>query len=39
MKKIQEYIQNKVKCDYECDQMILKEYIDLFTSEPVKTSK
>ena len=38
-KKIQEYIQNQLKEDLEYDQMSLKEYIDPFTGEPVKTSK
>ena len=38
-KKIQEYIQNQLKDDFEYDQMTLKEYIDPFTGEPVKTSK
>lgn len=38
-KKIQEYIQNQLKEDLECDQMTLKEYIDPFTGEPVKQSK
>ena len=35
-KKIQEYIQNQLKEDYEYDQMKLREYIDPFTGEPVK---
>lgn len=34
--KIKEYIQNQLKEDYEYDQITLKEYIDLFTGEPVK---
>ena len=38
-KKIQEYIQNQLKEDWEYDQMTLKEYIDPFTCEPVKQSK
>ena len=38
-KKIQEYIRNQLKEDFEYDQMTLKEYIDPFTGEPVKTSK
>lgn len=38
-KKIQEYIQNQLKEDLEYDQMSLKEYIDPFTGEPVKSSK
>lgn len=38
-KKIQEYIRNQIQSDWEYDQMTLKEYIDLFTGEPVKQSK
>ena len=38
-KKIQEYIQNQLKDDLEYDQMTLKEYIDPFTGEPVKSNK
>lgn len=38
-KKIQEYIQNQLKEDWEYDQMSLKEYIDPFTGEPVNQSK
>jgi len=38
-KKIQEYIQNQLKEDWEYDQMTLKEYIDPFTGEPVKQRK
>lgn len=38
-KKIEEYIQNQLKEDLEYDQMTLKEYIDPFTSEPVKKKK
>ena len=38
-KKIQEYIQNQLKEDWEYDQMSLKEYIDPFTGEPVKGGK
>jgi hypothetical protein len=34
-KKIQEYIQNQLKEEIEYDQIILKEYIDPFTSDPV----
>ena len=34
-KKIQEYIQNQLKEDFEYDQMSLKEYVDPFTGEPV----
>ena len=32
-KKIQEYIQNQLKEDWEYDRMTLKEYIDLFIGE------
>ena len=38
-KKIEEYIRNQIKSDWEYDQMTLKEYIDPFTGEPVKQSK
>ena len=38
-KKIQEYIQNQLKEDLEYDQMTLKEYIDQFTGEPVKSNR
>ena len=38
-KKIQEYIRNQIQSDCEYDQMTLKEYIDPFTSEPVKQSR
>ena len=38
-KKIQEYIQNQLKEDYEYDQITLKEYIDPFTGEPVIANK
>ncbi|MBP0072944.1 transposase, partial [Anaerostipes hadrus] len=38
-KKIQEYIQNQLQNDLEYDQMTLKEYIDLFTGEPVNPNK
>ena len=39
VKKIQEYIQNQLKEDWEYDQMTLKEYIDPFTGEPVKANR
>ena len=39
VKKIQEYIRNQLKEDFEYDQMTLKEYIDPFTGEPVKPKK
>ncbi len=35
-KKIQEYIRNQLQEDLEYNQMLLKEYIDPFTGEPVK---
>ena len=38
-KKIQEYIQNQLKEDLEYNQMTIKEYIDPFTGEPVKSNK
>ena len=38
-KKIQEYIQNQLQEDWEYDQMSLKEYIDPFTGEPVKSNR
>ena len=38
-KKIQEYIQNQLREDWEYDQMTLKEYIDPFTGEPVKSNR
>ena len=38
-KKIQEYIQNQLMEDLEYDQMSLKEYVDPFTGEPVKSNK
>ena len=38
-KKIEEYIRNQLKEDLEYDQMSLKEYIDLFTGEPVEKGK
>ena len=34
-KKIEEYIRNQLKEDEENDQMLLKEYVDPFTGEPV----
>ena len=34
-KKIEKYIKNQMQGDLEYDQMSLKEYIDLFTGEPV----
>ena len=38
-KKIAEYIKNQLQEDLMYDQMMLKEYIDPFTGEPVKQSK
>ena len=38
-KKIQEYIQNQLKEDYEYDQITLKKYYDPFTGAPVKQTK
>ena len=38
-KKIEEYIRNQLKEDFEYDQMSMKEYIDPFTGEPVIKSK
>lgn len=38
-KKIQVYIANQLQEELECDQMILKEYIDSFMGEPVKRNK
>lgn len=35
MPTIEEYIKNQMQEDLEYDQMSLKEYIDLFTGEPV----
>ena len=35
-KKIEEYIQNQLRENFEYDQMTIKEYIDPFTGEPVK---
>ena len=36
---IKKYIQNQLKEDLEYDQMILVEYIDPFTGEPVRKNK
>ena len=38
-KKIEEYIKNQLKEDWEYDQMSLKEYYDPFTGEPVNKGK
>ena len=38
-KKIEEYIRNQLQEDMLYDQMSLKEYIDLFTGEPVNVNK
>ena len=39
MKKIEEYVRNQMQEDLGYDQMSLKEYIDLFTDEPVNKAK
>ena len=38
-KKIEEYIANQLQEDKMFDQLSMKEYIDPFTGEPVKTNK
>ena len=38
-KKIAEYIRNQIQEDLTADQITLKEYIDPFTGEQVKTGK
>ena len=38
-KIIEEYIKNQIQEDIAYEQMSLKEYIDPFTGEPVKTGK
>ncbi len=38
-KKIEEYIRNQIQEDLTADQINLKEYIDPFTGEQVKTGK
>jgi len=38
-KKIEEYIRNQIQEDLTADQITLKEYIDPFTGEQVKTGK
>jgi putative transposase len=38
-KKIAEYIKNQLQEDFTADQITLKEYIDPFTGEQVKTGK
>jgi len=38
-KKIEEYIRNQIQEDLTHDQITLKEYIDPFTGEQVKTGK
>ena len=38
-KKIEEYIRNQLKEDYEEDQMKLIEYVDPFTGKPVEEGK
>lgn len=36
---IKEYIQNQLQGDIMNDQISLKEFVDLFTGEPVKQGK
>ena len=36
---IQKYIQNQLAEDQVCEQISMKEYLDPFTGEPVKSSK
>ena len=38
-KVIREYIQNQLQEDKLADQMSMKEFIDLFTDDPVKEGK
>ena len=38
-KAIQEYIRNQLQEDYADDQLIIKEYVDPFTGQPVKEGK
>lgn len=38
-KVIEEYIKNQIQEDIAYEQISLKEYIDLFTGEPVEKSK
>ncbi len=38
-KVIEEYIKNQIQEDLSYEQISLKEYIDLFTGEPVKKGK
>ena len=38
-KKIQEYIQHQLQEEAIADQIMLKEYIDPFTGEPVNKGK
>ncbi len=38
-KVIEEYIRNQLQEDMEYEQLIMKEYIDPFTGEPVKENK
>ena len=38
-KAIEQYIRNQLQEDYADDQMSIKEYVDLFTGEPVKEGK
>ena len=36
---IEQYIRNQLQEDYADDQMLIKEYVDPFTGEPVKEGK
>ena len=38
-KKIEEYIKNQLQEDIAADQISMKEFLDPFTGEPVKTGK
>ena len=38
-KAIEQYIRNQLQQDYEDDQLSIKEFVDLFTGEPVKGGK
>ena len=38
-KAIEQYIRNQLQQDYEDDQLSIKEFVDPFTSEPVKGGK
>ena len=36
---VEQYIRNQLQEDYESDQMSIKEFVDPFTSQPVKEGK